>query len=264
MAIQSDPARGGRLPGVVSTVTSARRRSPSIAAFLSFLWPGLGQWYAGRPRAALLFAVPIAIVLIVFLAWLARGIEQAVFAMLLPSVALTFAIVIVLAGAWRIGSSGHAAYVSGGRAAFRKRATAATLVVVTLVVAVTHLWAASVAWSFYRAGDEIFVPPVAVNPDGPGAAPSDGFFATPLAPPPTADSRINILLTGIDSSESRSPALTDTLIVVSVAPATGKVSMVSFPRDIARFNEPDGTKYRGKINSLMTYATNHPDRYPDG
>jgi hypothetical protein len=29
-----------------------RRRSPSLAALLSFLWPGLGQLYAGKRRAA--------------------------------------------------------------------------------------------------------------------------------------------------------------------------------------------------------------------
>ena len=34
------------------------RRSPSIATFLSFLWPGLGQWYEGRTRTAILFGVP--------------------------------------------------------------------------------------------------------------------------------------------------------------------------------------------------------------
>jgi LCP family protein required for cell wall assembly len=39
---------------------------------------------------------------------------------------------------------------------------------------------------------------------------------------------------------------------------------VSFPRDIAEFPLWDGTIYHGKINSLMTYAKNHPDRFPEG
>mgnify|MGYP003296249465 CR=1 FL=1 len=34
-----------------------RKRSTTIAAFLSFLWPGAGQWYRGRRRAALLYAL---------------------------------------------------------------------------------------------------------------------------------------------------------------------------------------------------------------
>jgi LCP family protein required for cell wall assembly len=133
---------------------------------------------------------------------------------------------------------------------------------------VTHLWAASVAWSLYEASGRVFDPGVGVGvgPQPSGApAPSDGFLATPQATPETKNSRINILLTGIDSSERREHALTDTLIVVSVDPVTGDVAMVSFPRDIARFEQPDGTIFKkGKINSLMTYADNHPKEYPDG
>ncbi len=75
---------------------------------------------------------------------------------------------------------------------------------------------------------------------------------------------MNVLLTGIDSSEIRSHALTDTLIVASIDPKTGSVAMISFPRDLARFELPDGTTYNGKINSLMSYAAAHPDRFPDG
>jgi LCP family protein required for cell wall assembly len=69
---------------------------------------------------------------------------------------------------------------------------------------------------------------------------------------------------GIDSAQQRTEALTDTLMVVSVDPVTGKVAMISFPRDIAGFEMPDGEMYRGKINSLMTYARTHPKEFPDG
>ena len=234
-----------------------------MAAFLSFLWPGLGQWYAGRTRAAILFAVPVAVALLVLVIWLASGFERALLDMLLPSVALTFALVIVADAIWRIASQTHAAWAAGGREAIRRPATAGTLVVLTVVVVITHLWATAVAWSLYQASGKIFVPPVA---EVPGASPgaSNDFFATPGATPPTPQSRINVLLTGIDASERRSHALTDTLIVVSVDPVTGDVSMVSFPRDISDFAEPDGTPYPNKINSLMTYASNHPDKYPKG
>jgi polyisoprenyl-teichoic acid--peptidoglycan teichoic acid transferase len=251
----------------VSTVTPTRRRSPPIAAFLSFLWPGLGQWYAGRTRAALLFAIPVAILLLWLLVWVAGGFERAVFDMLVQSVALTVAIVVLVEGVWRIASTVHAAWITGGRDGLRQPATGATLVILTLIVVVSHLWASAVAWSLYQASGRIFTPPVAVaptpTPDA-SAIPSDNFEATPIATPPTKDSRINVLLTGIDSSERRTHALTDTLIVVSLDPTTGDVSMVSFPRDIARFPEPDGTTYSRKINSLMTYAANHPDEYPNG
>jgi LCP family protein required for cell wall assembly len=115
----------------------------------------------------------------------------------------------------------------------------------------------------------VFVPPGAVDPvvpvpSGSSPAPTDQFLATPATTPETASSRINVLLTGIDTTEAQTHALTDTLIVVSVDPVTGDVAMVSFPRDIARFQEPDGTIFTAKINSLMTYANNHPAEYPNG
>ncbi len=239
-------------------------RSPAIAAFLSFIWPGLGQWYAGRPRAAVLFAVPIAAILLLLLIWLAGGVERAVVDLLLPSVAVTFIVLILAEGAWRIAALVHAAWLTGGgNRAFRRPEVGGAVAALTLVVVVTHIWAASVAWSLYRASDRVFDP--GPGPVASGApAPSDGFLATPQATPETVDSRINMLLTGIDSSERREHALTDTLIVVSVDPLTHDVAMFSFPRDIARFPQPDGSIYKGKINSLLTYADNHPKEYPDG
>ena len=51
---------------------------------------------------------------------------------------------------------------------------------------------------------------------------------------------------------------------MSVDPETGDTAMISFPRDIARFEQPDGTTFNRKINALMTYADNHPDEYPQG
>lgn len=240
-------------------------RSPAIAALLSFLWPGLGQWYAGRSRAAALFAVPIAVLALVLLVWLAGGIERAFLDLLVPSVAVGFILVVVLEGGWRIAALIHAAWLMGGRPVLRTRPVGGAVAVLTLLVVITHLWAATVAWSLYEASGRVFDQPVAVQPVASGApSPSDGFQATPQATPETATSRINILLTGIDSSERRSHALTDTLIVVSVDPATGAVAMVSFPRDIARFRLWDGRMFPGKINSLVTEADKDPAHYPEG
>ena len=69
-------------------------------------------------------------------------------------------------------------------------------------------------------------------------------MATPATTPETKESRINFLLTGIDSSERRAHALTDTLLVGSVDPESGKVAMVGFPRDITRF-ELSNNKFSG-------------------
>jgi len=236
-----------------------------VAAFLSFLWPGLGQWYAGRPREAILFAAPIAAILLLLLIWLAGGAERALVDLLLPAVAVTFILLVLAEGAWRIAALIHAAWLMGGRPVFRRRPVGGAIVALTLIVVVTHIWAAAVGWSLYQASGRVFEPPVVVGPVESGAPPpSDGFQATPQATPETKESRINILLTGIDSSERRHHALTDTLIVVSVDPVTGDVAMVSFPRDIARFTMSNGQLFPGKINSLMQEADKDPVKYPDG
>lgn len=241
-------------------------RSPAIAALLSFLWPGLGQWYVGRPRAAAVFALPIAALLLLLVLWLAGGADRALIDLLVPAVAAVFIVAILAEGSLRIASMIHAAWLVGGRAALRRRSVGSAIGVLGLVVVVTHVWAIAVAWSLYQAPGRMFVEkPVAVVPQASGApSPSDDFLATPAATPESPSARINILLTGIDSSETRNHALTDTLMVISVDPTTGKVAMVSFPRDIARFTMSNGRLFTGKINALMTTANNNPGQYPDG
>jgi polyisoprenyl-teichoic acid--peptidoglycan teichoic acid transferase len=246
------------------------RRSPVIAALLSFVWPGLGQWYVGRPRSALIFAIPVGVLVVVLGLWLAGGLAQAFVGLLAPSLAVTFIVIVILEGAWRIGAIVHAATVGLGRDRTRRRYVTVgfpTLILI-LLVAGSHLWAVSVAWSLHEASGQIFVgvgPPVASPPPGGSAAPSaDGFDATPAVTPATPASRITILLTGIDSSETRTHALTDTLIVLTVDPITSKAAMISIPRDVARFKLWDGRMFTGKINSLLTYANNHPTEFPEG
>ncbi len=245
-------------------------RSASAAAFLSFLWPGLGQGYAGRPRAALGFALPIlglavgAIVLVVAaLGLLATLLIQT------PS-AVALVAILVLVGIWRIVAMRDAMTgLLNPDPRLRQRSMTVFAVLVAVVV-LTHGWLAYVTWSFHDAGQQVFVgdvPRGSARPSlEPGAsAPAiDDFDATPFATPPTASSRVNVLLIGVDSAENRDTALTDTLMVVSVAPETGSIAMVSFPRDIADFPLSNGGVFPGKINALMTYARTHPDEFPAG
>src|SRR5262245_17355382 len=164
----------------------------------------------------------------------------------------------------------HAAWLGGGSEAFRRPASGVTFGVLALLVAVTHLWAASVSWSLFLGAERVFRPgtPIigGVNGAEPTPGPSSSIFGEvpPAATPESPSARINVLLTGVDSGENRKTALTDTLIVASVDPVSGDVALISFPRDIARSPMPDGTTYKQKINSLMTYANNHPDKYPEG
>src|SRR6476659_3865623 len=54
---QADSAGPGILPAMHETQEPRpRARSPFTAAFLSLLFPGLGQWYAGATMRALAFA----------------------------------------------------------------------------------------------------------------------------------------------------------------------------------------------------------------
>jgi LCP family protein required for cell wall assembly len=142
-----------------------------------------------------------------------------------------------------------------------------------LAIAATHLWAGYVAFAFYDAGSRIFVAEpgpdgglVALTPSpGPGqtADPNDEYVVAPFATPPTSSSRINVLLTGVDSAETRSHALTDTLLVASIDPVSHDVALISFPRDISNFPLIDGRIFTGKINSFMTYVNNHPKEFAD-
>jgi LCP family protein required for cell wall assembly len=250
-------------------VSSTRPRSSSLAAFLSFLWPGLGHWYVGRSRAALLFAIPALLAVGALATAAVGGVEQLAGLLFTPSSALTILILIVLLGVWRLIAMVDSAASPRNR---RTRRSSAVVLGLGFIVVATHAWAGYIAWAGYVAGSKIFVaehgpdateaPIVSMSPGA--TEPIGGVFATPLATPETAQSRINILLTGVDSAESRSTSLTDTLLVASVDPVTFDVALISFPRDIANFPLWDGRTFTGKINGFMTWARNHPKEFPDG
>ncbi|HEY7131564.1 MAG TPA: hypothetical protein VH440_04895, partial [Candidatus Limnocylindrales bacterium] len=190
----------------MSTPNEAERRgrSPGLAAFLSFLWPGLGQWYAGARRSAVIFAIPVAIVVVVLASWLLQGPEWVVIQLLSPGTALTIAILIGLLGIWRLISMVDGANTVGGRAAFRRPSLLAGLAAMSIAVVFTHVALGRVALSFYDAGSQIFTSePDSVTTPAPVPNQSQDVavlpVATPVATPETKDSRINILFLGIDS-----------------------------------------------------------------
>jgi polyisoprenyl-teichoic acid--peptidoglycan teichoic acid transferase len=245
------------------------RRSPSIAAFLSFVWPGLGHWYTRRDRAALLFALPVVGVVLVVGVQAVGGVSRLAALFISPSSALTVCILIVLLGVWREIAVVDSAMAVRPRGAWRRGRSLIVVILVSLVILATHAWAGYVAWAFYDADSRIFVgdtegPDTAsgLGTASPGAGqtsdPNDDYVVAPFATPATPVARINVLLTGVDSAETRSHALTDTLIVASIDPITDDVALISFPRDISNFPMVDGGIYQGKINSFMTWVVNHP------
>ncbi len=239
-----------------------RSRSTTVAAFLSFLWPGAGQWYRGRRRAALLYAFPVVVVALVGIAQVVSGLSDLALELFAPSFSLTVLVLIILLALWRLLSMVDAFTPSGGWRAITGR-TAGIFGALALVVVLVHGVAAWYAWSFYSAGTRIFV----VDPGIESATGSGGpgpLVATPNSTPATPTSRINVLLTGIDSAAGRAHALNDTLILASIDPLTRNVAMLSFPRDLANFPLWKGGRFTGKINSLMTYAGNHKTEFPAG
>ncbi len=213
--------------------------------------------------------MPLVVVALVVALQALGGPEQLLIQLLIPSTALTVLILIVLFGVWRIVSMGDALSTAGRSRVWRRPVPVGSFLVLAAIVVVTHLAAASLAWSFYDAGKKIFLnvtdPDVAAvaSPGVPSIVPGSGPPGTP-APSDAVPPRINILLAGIDSSATRTHALTDTILVVSLDPTTGQMAMVSFPRDMARLPTPDGTIYPDKINSLAEYADGHPELYPGG
>lgn len=122
--------------------------------------------------------------------------------------------------------------------------------------------------------DEIFTeasPTAVAGPVG-TPEPDPSFLATPVpspsltaSPSPSASPtvpRINVLLVGVDAGVGRNTYLTDTMIVASLDPVSETVSMVSVPRDMVDVPLPDGRKFTGKINGLVSYARRSPKQFP--
>lgn len=92
-----------------------------------------------------------------------------------------------------------------------------------------------------------------------------GSLAEPSSQPDVSGGeRVNILLVGVDSAPSRNTQLTDTMLVVSLDPDGTASAMISIPRDLYGAPLPDGTPFNRKLNTLMVYASAHPDEFPRG
>jgi LCP family protein required for cell wall assembly len=230
----------------------------SFAAFLSFLFPGLGQAYNGEPGLALLLAVPVAILVGLIGLVLALGSSQ-VLARLFDVRFLIGLIVmdLVLLG-WRliavVQAHGHWA-----RPTFRSRASWATALLVTLTLAM-H---AVPAYYAVKAIDTLGA--VALGSDDIHDSFGVGALPEPSGQPDVVGGeRVNILLVGVDSAPKRTTQLTDTMLVVSLDPDGTASAMISVPRDLYGVPLPDGTPFNRKLNTLMVYAAAHPDEFPLG
>jgi LCP family protein required for cell wall assembly len=245
-----------------------QRTSPSLAAFLSFLWPGLGQLYAGRRRPALFFAIPVLVVLLVALFQARQGLTVFVARFVDPSFALLALIIVLLLGAWRAAAVVNA-FASGDRADLQRRRERAVLLLLLVAIVGMHGVGAVYTWSAYDMGNHIFsgdntagVQPGATDAAG---SPLPNSTIEPAITPPSGSTRVTILLTGVDSYVGRAERLNDTMMVVTIDTATDKVAMISVPRDTAGFPYYWGGTAPAtmKLNSLVTYVTSGRVKSPD-
>jgi LCP family protein required for cell wall assembly len=233
-----------------------------LAAFLSFLFPGLGQAYNGQSGLAWALAAPTLVLVVAIGLVLLAGTSQ----LLARLFDARFLIgLLVLDGAllaWRLVAVVQA-YGHRTRPALRSAASwfTALLVVVTLAM---HLLPA-----FYAAKAIDTLGAVALGgtrgADLENAFPDFVGLLEPSAQPEVnAGERVNILLVGVDSAPGRTTSLTDTMLVVSLDPHGRRSAMISVPRDLYGVPLPDGTPFNRKLNSLMVYAGAHRDAFPAG
>jgi LCP family protein required for cell wall assembly len=119
------------------------------------------------------------------------------------------------------------------------------------------------ATKIFQTADQPYNPPPIepgdTDPDF-GELPQDSLEPLPTDTPEPLG-RFTVLLIGVDSGPGRSEALTDTMIVASLDPIAGDVSMISVPRDMVDVPLPDGRTFQPKINSLVSYVHLYPKKF---
>ena len=257
------------------------RRSAALAAFLSFVIPGLGQIWVGAVARGVLLIVPI-VILVVGLAGFVTGLGSARFlgVALQPGVLLTILALdtlvliyrlVAIVDAYRLGCRQAPTETSRGR-----RATSIGVLVLLLAATLgMHGWVGLVTYKSYDLVANVFVPPFTPQPTSrPSPTPSHGprFSPTPTPEPVPAwaqNGRLDVVLIGGDAGPGRRSLRTDSMTLVSVEIATGKAKMFGIPRNL--FNVPLPPETAGAFtcgcfpdlfNALFEYAETHPKLFP--
>jgi LCP family protein required for cell wall assembly len=238
------------------------KSSAFAAALFSVLLPGLGQAYQRRWRAALRFATPLFLLAAGFAGiYVADGLAGLLGLLLSPLGLSAAGILNILAAVWRAAAATEAwrqglTRGSGARATLLSSVALASTLAVGLSI---HL----------LVGGYVSTASALVGGIFSGAEEGDGQGG---ATPPSWDGteRLNVLLIGVDQRQGETSFNTDTLIVASVDPVKGSVSMFSIPRDTVDFPVPAsaqalyGSTYNNKINSYYSSAKANGDTFPNG
>ena len=271
---------------MIRRALAALRRSPIVAASLSFLLPGAGQAWAGAFARALLFVAPVVVLLVAAGATLAtQGTARTLGMALQPGILLGFIGGNLLLAAWRVVATVDAYRLAArrwpGRRSPASRAVSVGVLVVLLFVTVgTHVGLGYVGYETYDAVTTVFATPP------PDPTPTPG--PTPAGPTPTprpigrrpprrprvpdtwdGDGRLDILLMGVDEGPGRFSLRPDAMILLSVDVATGRAAMFGIPRYLSNVPLPPHSInafpcgcFPGHLNALFRYAEDNPVWFP--
>jgi LCP family protein required for cell wall assembly len=258
-------------------------RSRLVAVLLSFLWPGLGQFYARKRIMAAVFGIPVVLAIVWLAIQAANGVDWFALSLLDSSFAATLAIGAAVLGIWRLAAMVHA-YATAGPLRRPRAVEGGVLAILLVVVVAVHAEAAYYAWSFYQfdvdVASNIIVDssPITTPSPVPTAAPTPtpldwqpaGSYAPPnptpeVTPEPAASHRVTIMLAGLDWLPGRTGGQYDALMLISLDTDTNKVAMVSMPRDTANFDYYWGGQagINTKINNFANLVDRRQIKAPD-
>ncbi len=261
--------------------------SPFAAAFLSLLFPGLGHLYARRFARALAFAALPLLGLALLAGLLASAATRDMLKVSIfdPSVLDAILAIDIVIFLYRVAAvvdayrcARHAGRAGGSGGIGITAASAAGLAAIVLVMGMAHVALAR----YDRIAHDTIMAVTSDQPANPvtptatpgGSAAAVAASAAPVQPQATPvawnGGRLNVLLVGVDQRPDQGTFNTDTMIVASIDPTSGQVSMFSVPRDFENIPLPPswpaaayyGGVYPYKINSIWTAAEGEPNLFP--
>jgi LCP family protein required for cell wall assembly len=268
---------------MASEVREPQPASPGVAAFLSFVLPGLGQVALGAFRRGFLLGIPLVGLIVVTLLALFVDRGDVIGALVKPDVVLALVILDVLLGLIHVIAIGDAYRLARrrvSRSAWTLRPGAPRLLVVLLVVTfgihgalgALGVQAFNTMNTVYQdPGSSFVIPQGSFSPDE-SLAPGQTPFQVSAFPGPqwAADGRLNILLIGGDAGPGRWSLRTDSMILFSADVATGRTALFGFPRNLVGVPlapedakaVPGGVFTQDYLNGLWVYADLHPTKFP--